>query len=146
MFWLHTPKVDVPSSEPFFKEGPFQVVNIVGSKYTLCDMISGKNFDLHISNLSPFDYDPARVNPKDVLNQDQGEFTVESILEHRGDTNIRDSMEFLVHWSGYSDKDDSWEPIKNLRDNTIFHQYCADHKMRKFIPSEHNPKSKNYRP
>ena len=129
-----------------FKEGPFQVVNIVGSKYTLCDMVRGKNFDLHISNLHPFLYDPETVDPKEVLNQDQGEFLIESIIEHRGDHNIANSMEFLVHWAGYTEEDDTWEPISNLRDNTVFHQYCIDHKMRKFIPPEHNPKSKHFRP
>ena len=129
-----------------FKEGPYQVVGIEGTRYTLSNMITGKNFDLHVSNIHPFDYDPEHTNPREVLNHDQQEFIVEKILKHRGDTDQTASMEFFIRWAGYTEKDDSWEPISSLRDNTIFHQYCIDNKMRKLIPSAHNPNSKHFRP
>ena len=48
------------------KKGPYQVVNIVGPKYVLQDLLSGKNFDIHVSNLSPFNHDNIRTNPSDV--------------------------------------------------------------------------------
>ena len=129
-----------------FKEGPFQVVNVVGSKYTLCDMIKGKNFDLHVSNISPFEYDPTRTDPLDVLNHDRMEFVVEKIINHDGNKEIAADMRFLVRWAGYSESDDTWEPISTLRDNAFFHKYCIENKMRRFIPAEHNPKSKRFRP
>ena len=129
-----------------FKEGPFQVINVIGSKYVLCDMIKGKNFTLHVSNLSPFDYDPERTTPLEVLNHDHMEFVVEKILGHRGDNAVAADMEFNVRWAGYSASDDTWEPISALRDNAIFHTYCIDNRMRRFVPSEHNPKSKYFRP
>ena len=118
-----------------FKEGPFQVVNVVGSKYTLCDMIKGKNFDLHVSNISHFEYDPTRTDPLDVLNHDRMEFVVEKIINHDGNKEVAADMRFLVRWAGYSE-----------RDNAFFHKYCIENKMRRFIPAEHNPKSKRFRP
>jgi transposase InsO family protein len=78
------------------KRGPYRVVNIQGSQYTIQDLVSEKNFDTHISNLSPFNYDPNRTDPKDVALAEQQEFYVERILNHRGDKTRRKTMEFLV--------------------------------------------------
>jgi hypothetical protein len=124
------------------KTGPFLVVNIVGSTYTLQDTLTGKNFDLNVSTLTPFEFDPDRTNPREVRIQDSGEFYVDSILEHRGSRQRPSTMEFLVHWKGYGPEHDTWEPINKLRDNTIFHTYCIEHSMRTFIPSEHKASAK----
>eukprot|EP01032_Pedospumella_encystans_P023796 gene23796-26930_t len=43
------------------KKGPYRVVNFVGSKYTLQDLLTSKNFDVHISKLSPFNFDVTRT-------------------------------------------------------------------------------------
>lgn len=42
------------------------------------------------------------------------EFEVERILEHTGDWNNIQQMWFKVHWLGYTDADDTWEPYGNL--------------------------------
>ena len=43
-------------------------------------------------------------------------------------------MEFLVHWEGYDDSHDTWEPWKVLKANEIVHAYCASNKMKHMLP------------
>jgi len=46
-------------------------------------------------------------------------------------------MRFRIRWKGYSSKDDTMEPIKNLIGCHIFIKYINDnkklHKLKKFI-------------
>ena len=100
-------------------------------------MITGKIFDLHVSNLSPFEYDPEHTDPKEVAIQDAGEFHVDSIIDHKGERNLRSSMKFLVKWTGYGEEDNSWEPYSALRDNEKLHEYLRLHRMTSLIPKEH---------
>lgn len=117
--------------------GPYQVVNIVGSTYSLQDLITGKNFDTHVTTLKPFNYDPTRVDPKQVVMQEKGEFLIDRIIDHRGDRYRQSTMEFLVRWSGYGTEGDSWEPYKSLRNTDQLIEYLAANKMRSLIPKEH---------
>ena len=74
-----------PHKLKMIKRGPFQVTNIVGTKYTLQDLLTGKTFDTHIANLSPFNFDPHRTDPADVAMHDKEEFEIDSVIAHRGD-------------------------------------------------------------
>lgn len=91
-----------------------QVINAVGSKYTVQNLITYKNDDVHISRLKPFEYDPADVDPRVIAMQDEGEFLIDYIKQHRGDPTKRSTLEFLVKWAP-GGGDDSWEPWENLR-------------------------------
>ena len=119
------------------KEGPYQVINFVGSKYTLQDLLTGKNFDIHVSNLSPFNYDTTRTDPKDVAMHDQGEFLIRTILAHRGDKTRRKTMEFLVSWVNLPAEENSWEPYASLRDTDQLLEYLRTHKMKSLISTKH---------
>jgi transposase InsO family protein len=119
------------------KKGPFQIVNHIGSKYTLQDLLTGKNFDIHISNLVPFNYDSTRTNPTDVAAHDAEEFVIDHIIAHRGDKTRRKTMEFLVKWAGFSDDANSWEPFCNLRDTDQLLDYLRDNRLRSLIPQRH---------
>lgn len=118
------------------KKGPFQVVNFVGSKYVLQDLLTGKNFDTHISNLSPFNFDATRTDPTTVAQHDEQEFLIEAILDHRGDRTRRSTMEFLVRWEGFAASYDSWEPYANLRDTAKLSEYLANNRLRSLIPRD----------
>lgn len=119
------------------KKGPYQVVNFIGSKYTLQDLITKKSFDIHISNLYPFNYDNSRTDPKDVAMHDEQEFYIDTILAHRGDRYQRKRMEFLVKWQGYSDDANSWEPFHNLRDTEQLISYLSNNRLKSLIPAKH---------
>jgi len=49
---------------------------------------------------------PGRVAPEPPpIDADDNQYIVEAILDHR---TVRRKREFLVHWEGYSDVEDSW--------------------------------------
>ena len=110
------------------KRGPYQVVNISLNKdeilrddiYTIQDFVNGKTFDTHISNLTPFNYNPHVVDPRDIL-------------DHDGDKSRRNTMEFLVRWMGFDATYDSWEPYENLRETSQLHDYLRKKKMTSLI-------------
>ena len=116
------------------KKGPYQVVNSVGSKYVLQDLLSGKNFETHYTNLSPFNFDEDRTSPTDVAMHDEQEFLIDKIIAHRGDRTRRSTMEFLVKWTGFGDTYDSWEPYANLRDTSSLSEYLAANRLRSLLP------------
>jgi hypothetical protein len=95
------------------RKGPYQVVNFVGSKYVLQDLLTGKNFDTHITSLEPFNFDPTRTDPVEVAMHDQQEWLIEKIISHRGDYTRPKTMEFLVSWTGYTDEANTWEPLSD---------------------------------
>ena len=101
------------------------------------NLITGKPFDTHISALRPFNYDPLRVIPKEIAIQNAQEFHIDRILLHRGDSNRRSTMEFLVRWLGYSEDEDTWEPYNNLRDTDQLINYLKENKLKKLIGVKH---------
>lgn len=134
---LNHPEGDRPKLKTKLK-GPYQVVNRVGSTYTIQDLLNGKNFDTHISNLVPFNYDTSRTDPKEVAMHDQEEFVLHKVLAHRGDKFRRKTMEFKVRWEGFGPEFDSWEPYSNLRDTDKLLSYLLQNKLKSLIPQKHN--------
>jgi hypothetical protein len=106
---------------------------LLGSNYTVQDLISKKLSDTHISNLKPFIFDADVTDPLQVAMQDQQEFLIDKIVEHRGDRKKRTEMEFKVRWFGYDESEDTWEPWKHLRNTSQLHDYLKIHKMKSLI-------------
>ena len=50
--------------------------------------------------MKPFIFDPNEVSPKEIACHDDGEWPVEAILNHAGDTTRKSTMDFLVKWTG----------------------------------------------
>jgi hypothetical protein len=126
-----------PHKLKMIKSGPYQVINFTGSNYTIQDLVTGKNKDTHISNLSPFNYDPEHVDPMEIALKDQEEFYIDSILDHRGDKSRRKNMEFLVRWRGYGPEYDSWEPYSGLRDSEQLISYLSNNRLKSLIGNKH---------
>ena len=69
---------------------------------------------------------PMIVEPVPMIVEDTV-FEVEYIVEHNGDWNHIEQMWFKVHWLGYSDADDTWEPYGNLDGcSAILEEYRAE--------------------
>jgi hypothetical protein len=120
-----------------FKRGPYRVVNNVGTRYTLLDLLTNKHEDVLIHRLHPFHYDESNIDPKSVAARDTDEYTVEEILKHEGDPKHKGTMKFLVHWKGYDDPtENTWESWKNLRLVDKLHDYLRSNKMGHLIPAE----------
>ena len=84
--------------------------------------------------MKPFLYDAARIDPRDVAMHDEREFEIDHIVTHRGDRIDKTNMTFLVHWTGFSENEDSWEPWENLRNTEPLHRYLRNNHMKTLIP------------
>ena len=69
---------------------PMMVIKGLNSRYTLLDLITGKEKDYHVSNMKSFVFDSAIVDPLDIARRDQMEFFIEKISDHRGKFQIID--------------------------------------------------------
>ena len=117
-------------------KGPMRVIKELNSRYTLIDLITGKEKDYHVSDMKPFVFDSAIVDPLDIARRDQMEFFIEKISDHREKLSQRKSHQFCVSWMGYDQSYDSWEPFANLRDSTILHSYLREKKLTQLIPTK----------
>jgi hypothetical protein len=118
------------------KRGPLKVIDCKGNEYTLEDCVTKNLSRVHVSRLSPFDYDPTRTNPEEIALRDRSEFEVECIVDHVVATN-KLKMDFLVRWKGYDKSEDLWLPWAELRNNPILHRYLHNNGLAKLIPTEH---------
>ena len=113
-----------------------RVIKGLSSRYTLLDFITGKEKDYHVSDMKPFVFDSAIVDPLDIARRDQMKFFIEKISDHRGKLSHRKSLQFFVSWMGYDQSYDSWEPFANLRDADHLHSYLREKKLTKLLPSK----------
>ena len=75
-----------------------RIIKGLNSRYTLLDLITSKEKDYHVSDMKPFDFDSAIVDPLDITRRDQTEFFIEKISDHRGKLSQRKSLQFFVSW------------------------------------------------
>ena len=116
-------------------QGPYRVVNHIGSRYSLQNLVTDIISDFHVTRLRPYLYDEdLDEDPKATANRDEQMFTVEKILEHTGSIKNRKELYFKVRWLGYTEKYDKWLPVKDLRHNSILHAYLEKNRMKTLIP------------
>jgi hypothetical protein len=121
---------------PFLK-GPLKVVRVQQDRYTLLNLLTGKEKDYHARRLHEYHYDPQTLNPLLAACKDDGSiYPVESISRMRGNPGGRkDGLSFLVHWVGFETP--TWEPWKNVRRSVALFQYLSNHqdeRCRSLIP------------
>jgi len=107
------------------------------SIYKIEDLVNGKLITTHIHNLRPFHFDPDRIDPVAVAQQNEQEFVIETVLGHRGNRQRRSTMQFHIRWAGFGEDHDSWEPYKALMHAEPLHRYLRDNKMKTLIPKDH---------
>ena len=121
-------------------KGPYRVINNVGSRYTVQNLVSMKEEEYLATDLQPFLFDPNVVDPRVVARNSVDEFDIHSIRDIRGPRHrnqwMRSTVEFLVHWDGYNDTHDSWEPYAYLRDTEQLHAYLRQHTLTYLIPNK----------
>jgi hypothetical protein len=90
--------------------------------------------DTHAFNLSEFRYDPTSgLNPTEVAARNVEEFFIDKIVDHSGNVRRRSEMSFGVRWKGYTPDDDTWQPMKTVRETQAFVDYCTEKKLSSLI-------------
>ena len=115
--------------------GPFQVVSIHNSDYTLLYITTKKHKShyVHISNLKQKVFNPKNTDPADVARRDYMEFFIEFIIQHQGNSRRKTQMRFLVKWTDFDNSHNTWESWKNLRLTHALHTYLRLNGMSKII-------------
>jgi hypothetical protein len=110
------------------RKGPIRVERKEGEKYTLRNLVTGKENDYHVQLLKPFLYDERVTSSLKVVTQEHDQYLVDKISEHRQGERINGrsgELECQVSCLGY--REASWEPVANLKKLAVFHAYARAH-------------------
>jgi Chromo (CHRromatin Organisation MOdifier) domain len=77
------------------------------------------------------------LTPEEVACFDDEAYIVAEIRAHKGTPKDRSNLFFKVHWEGYPDSEDTWEPYSELRHLAKLHLYLEKHRMKALIPPVH---------
>jgi hypothetical protein len=118
--------------------GPYRVVNKIGHKYTVQDLVTKTEEDVHVTSLKPFYYDPNIVNPLEIARKHKQGRLIETVLQHRGNTRRRHTLEFLVRYVGDlpPNEKEKWELYWDIRHDGILHEYLRANRMKTLIPKK----------
>ncbi|MBC9706353.1 MAG: chromo domain-containing protein [Enterococcus sp.] len=101
--------------------GPFAVTQRVSATSYELDLPA--HFNIHpvvnIEYLKPYHPSPERFGPRELVRMELPEdleSAVWEVEELRGHRETRGGREFLCHWKGRPDHDDTWEKQENVKD------------------------------
>lgn len=128
-----------PSKALAYWGGPFRVVGGRSPHYTIQHLVTGAEKEVHVHRLKIFEFDPAETDPVQVVLNEMQERRVEQVLEHRNqfEEDCIRNYEFLLRWTGDSTgRFDQWTPWKDVRTNSLVHEYMRTHGLERKIPKE----------
>jgi len=108
--------------------GPFKIIKEISPvAYQLALPLTWKIHDMfHASLLSPYRettaYGPNFSWPPPDLINDEEQYEVEQIRNHRYFGRKR-TLQYLIHWKGYPDSDDTWEPAADTHAPNLVKDY-----------------------
>ena len=115
-------------------EGPMRIVNKMGSKYTLQNLVLSECSDYHVTKLKEFRYDPEITDPSLVANRDVQAWEIDKIITHNGDIHgSRKDLDFLVKWKGYDDIYNRWLPWEEVRQTQQLRNYLRENNFRHLL-------------
>ena len=125
LVWLE--KTNIGSTRPMKKlddrrAGPFPIVEKVGAAaYRI--KLPGQHRRRHpvfnqdlLLPFKPSEYPQQRSPPPPdpTLIDNEEEWEVDFIKDSRWANRLRRSVQYLVHWKGFNNDEDTWEPARNL--------------------------------
>jgi hypothetical protein len=123
---------DITSSRPSAKLdhkllGPFKITEKISDLVYRLDLPGTMNVNntFHVSKLEPFKEghpnQPQQEMPP-IIVEGERQYVPERILDGCYDADTH-QYKYLVHWEGYPDSEDTWEPYEELSHLTIFKQF-----------------------
>ena len=85
-----------------------------------------------MTQLKPFHFDPAHVDPTDIARRDYLEFFIEDILDIKGNIRTYKSLTFHVDTHGHN----TWEPWTHMRKAQKVHEFLIKKSLKLLIPRE----------
>jgi hypothetical protein len=147
--WLNSR--DITTSRPAKKLdhkllGPFEIIEKISDLAYRLDLPATMdvNNTFHVSKLEPFKEghpgQPQQESPEIII-EGERRYIPERILDGGLDTSTNRYM-YLVHWEGYPDSEDTWEPYEELKHLTAFNRFHKAHKhQRDMFPSSRTMQS-----
>ena len=117
--------------------GPMRVVSHNFAEYTLLDLVTHKKKLYHMTQLKPFHFDPAHVDPTDIAGRDYLEFFTEDILDMKGNIRAYKSLTLYVKWLNYTHEHNTWEPWTQMRKSQKVHEFLIKKNLKHLIPREY---------
>jgi hypothetical protein len=65
-----------------------------------------------LNHLEPVFPDIRKALPPGPINEDDNQYIIERILQHRS---YKGRRQYLIRWLGYTMEDDTWEPASSIR-------------------------------
>jgi reverse transcriptase-like protein/integrase-like protein/chromodomain-containing protein len=110
--------------------GPFLILERQNNTYVCQDILTNSTLTFDASRLVQWEESAVPLALRDEARKaaalhDRDEFVVESIVSHRGNPKRKSTMEFLIHWLGYSSDEDSWIPYAEAKDLLALDEYLV---------------------
>mgnify|MGYP005677371121 FL=1 len=97
--------------------------------YDLLDLLSMQSVQAHKAELKPYNM-RATERAEEVAVVDRNEYIVDNLLSHRKRSGRNRAskrlidLEFLVHWEGFEDAENTWEPYEGIKHLDAFKSYA----------------------
>ncbi|GKT32506.1 hypothetical protein ADUPG1_006647 [Aduncisulcus paluster] len=83
-----------------------------------------KTYNVHLRRLVEVKGSHSLAKLKEMASLSDGEYFIEAIVDHRGEDKA--DLEFLVHWMGYEDSENTWEPLSEVQDSIAMEDYLEE--------------------
>jgi hypothetical protein len=102
---------------------PKHVFDSFTPRYTIRNLVTGKEYMVDVTHIRPFNFDPNYVTPLNIAAKDTDEYVVEKILAH--DFSDFNDKRWLVKWASTEASNETWEIYETLKDveahSTVLH-------------------------
>jgi hypothetical protein len=102
----------------------------------LFDLVKNKEKHYYVTDMHPFHFDLSITDPLDIARRDYLEFFIEKVLDHRGSPKHKNSLEFLIQWTGYDSSYIIWEPWSDFKDRDCLRDYLREQNLSILIPAK----------
>ena len=108
-------------------QGPFKISEVLGPTHVRIDLPSTSKMHpvINVEHLKRCSLPPRQITRQQPIAEDV--YEMEFIRSHR---TKRGRLEYLIHWKGYPDYEDTWEPPANIEVTPRAKQHLREYMQR----------------